>query len=132
SLPAVSVSQPTGGAGNVPPSLIAPFWDDLLLESGTSNVSTRVIGTAPNRQFIVEWSHVSIIDQATSDVHADLTFEAILFEGSNDIQFVYQGMSGQLSDGSSATVGLQDLKRTTGILTSFNQPVVKSRTFITY
>src|SRR5262249_52807328 len=67
-----------------------------------------------------------------NDQHSNITFEVILFEGSNDVQFVYGDMTGPLSDGSSATVGMQDLKRTTAVLTSFNQPAVKSRTLITY
>src|SRR5262249_22821385 len=96
------------------------------------NVAVRVAGVAPNRQFIVEWSNMSIIDDQGNDQHSNITFEAILFEGSNDVQFVYGDLSGPLSDGSSATVGMQDLKRTTAVLTSFNQPLVKSRSVITY
>jgi hypothetical protein len=111
--------------------LIAPFWDDLVLD-GAANVSVRLAGSAPNRQFIVEWSHASIIDQSCHDVKADLTFEAILFEGSNDIQFVYGDLSGTSSDGSTATVGMQNLNRTIAVQTSFSQPSVKSRSFVTY
>jgi hypothetical protein len=130
-LPAATVPQTIGGTGAVPASLIAPFWDDLMLNA-TSSVNMRVAGSAPNRQFIVEWSNLSNIDDQGNDQHSSITFEAILFEGSNDVQFVYGDMSGPLSDGSSATVGMQDLKRTTAVLTSFNQPTVKSRSVITY
>jgi hypothetical protein len=133
SLPASAVQQKSCGPGSgaVPASLIAPFWDDLILD-GTANVSVRVAGSAPNRQFVIEWTNVSIIDQTCTDVHSNLTFEAVLFEGSNDIQFVYSDLSGPASDGSTAAVGMQDLKRTTGVLASFDQPVVKSRSMITY
>jgi hypothetical protein len=131
-LPAVTVPQTLGGTGTVPPSLIAPYWDDLFLNAGTGNVNVNVTGAAPNRQFIIEWSNMSVINDQGSDQHSNITFEAILFEGSNDVQFVYGDMTGPLSDGSSATVGMQDLKRTTAVLTSFNQPSVKSRSVITY
>lgn len=132
-LPAKAVPQKSCGPGTgaVPASLIAPFWDDLILD-GTASVSIRVAGSAPNRQFIVEWANISIIDQTCKDVHPNLTFEAILFEGSNDIQFVYGDLTGPDSDGSTAAVGMQDLKRTTGVLASFDQPAVKSRSMITY
>src|SRR5581483_9081310 len=110
---------------------IAPFWDDLMFYLGPS-VTVRTFGTAPNRQLVVEWAHASIKDDSGKDQFADLTFEAILYEGSNDIQFVYGGLSGPLSDGSSATVGMQNLGRTAAVLTGFNQPVVKSTSVITY
>ncbi|HLH32848.1 MAG TPA: hypothetical protein VKY31_16725, partial [Terriglobia bacterium] len=131
-LPATTVTQTAGGTGVVPASLIAPFWDDLVLPSALGSVSSRVTGIAPNRQFIVEWSKASIIDDSGTDKGANITFEVILFEGSNDVQFVYGDMTGPFSDGSSATVGMQDLSRTTAVLTSFNQPVVKSHSSITY
>ncbi len=132
SLPAATVPQTTGGTGTVPASLIAPYWDDLILKAGTSNVSMRVAGTAPNRQLIVEWSNLSILDDSGNDQNASVTFEAVLYEGSNDIQFLYGDLSGPLSNGSSATVGMQNLNRTSAVLTSFNQPTVKNKSVLTY
>jgi hypothetical protein len=41
-------------------------------------------------------------------------------------------MTGERSDGSSATVGAQDLKRITAVQTGFNRPTVSSGFFITY
>jgi Matrixin/IPT/TIG domain len=130
-LPGQSVSQPMGGTGVIPPSLIAPFWDDLVMKSG-STISARTVGNAPNRQFVVEWSNMSILDENGNDRGASLTFEAVLFEGSNDIQFLYNSMSGPFSDGSSATIGAQNLSRSTAIQTGFNQPIVSSSHFKTY
>ena len=131
SLPAQRAARPGGGVAQVPPSLIAPFWDDLVLHAD-SKVTVRTAGIAPNRQFVVEWSNMSILDEDGRDLNARLTFEAILFEGSNDIQFVYQNMTGHRSDASSATVGAQDQKRTTALQAGFNQAIIFSRGFITY
>lgn len=131
SLPAQTVTRPGGSAGLVPASLIAAFWDDLILKSNSA-VTTRVLGSSPNRRFVVEWSNVSILDEEGVDLNANLTFEAVLFEGSNDIQYVYQSVSGPRSDGSSATVGAQDLKRTTAFQSGFNQPIIRNGHFITY
>jgi len=55
-----------------------------------------------------------------------------LFEGTNDIQFLYRSMTGPRSDGASATIGAQNLKRDTAIQTGFNQPIVTSGYFTTY
>ncbi len=131
-LPGSSVTRPGGSAGTTPQSLIAPFFDDLLLLPGVSSVSTRLTGEAPNRQFVIEWSNLSILDDSGLNLNASVTFEAILFEGSNDIQFVYVTANGQRSDGSGATIGVQDLQRTTGIQTGFNQPIIHTGSFITY
>lgn len=131
SLPAQTVTRPGGSPGTVPASLIAPFWDDLVLKSG-SLVASRTIGTAPNRQFVIQWWNVGILDEEGRDQNAALTFEAILFEGSNDIQFLYRTMTGPRSDGSSATIGAQDLKRRTAIQSGFNQAIVRSGFLTTY
>jgi hypothetical protein len=130
-LPSQTVTRAGGTVGSVPPSLIAPFWDDLVMKP-ESAVTTRIVGSAPNRQFVVEWSNMSILDEDGRDLNSNLTFEAILFEGTNDIQFVYRDMTGLRSDGSSATVGAQDLKRSTAIQSGFNQPIVSSGSFRTY
>ena len=75
---------------------------------------------------------MSILDEEGKDQNSSLTFEAVLFEGSNDIQFLYRSVSGPRSDGSSATVGAQDLKRTSAIQSGFNQSIVFSGYFTTY
>jgi hypothetical protein len=131
-LPAATVTLPSGGTGVVPPSLIAPFWSYLILPPEISSAGVRVTGSAPNRQFIVDWSNASIIGASGANPQTSVTFEIVLYEGSNDIQFVYGDMSGPGSAGSSATVGMQDLSRTTAVLTGFDQPVVNSQSLITY
>jgi hypothetical protein len=116
----------------MPRALIGPFFDDLLLVPSIGSVSTRVIGVEPNRQFIVQWTNMSILDESGCDVQASVTVQAVLFEGSNDVMFVYPSLTGPRSDGSSATVGMQDSARSTGFHTSFNQPNLRSGMFQTY
>lgn len=93
-------------------SFIAPFWDDLYLESSESHGLWYVTeGTSPNRRFIIQW-----YAEGLSQDDNQLIFQAILFEGTNDIQFSYAimrdvngddgiGDSGA-ADGSSATIGV--------------------------
>ena len=130
-LPADTVVRPSGGDGVIPPALIAPFFDDLILCGGAS-VTTRVTGSAPNRRFIVQWSGVSILDEVGEDLDADLTFELILYEGSNDVRFVYKSMTGALSDGAGATIGMQNLLRDRAVQSGFDQSIVGTGTAVTY
>ncbi len=132
SLPGTSAPDASGTARTIPPSLIAPFFDDLALVPGTSSVTTKVVGAAPNRQLALQWNKMTILNEDGNDLHATLTFEAILFEGSNDIQFVYQSMSGSRSNGSSATIGLQNLARNRAVQTGFNEAKVGTGSFLTY
>ena len=73
-----------------------------------------------------------ILDENGTDLKANLTFEAVLFEGSNDVQFLYQILSGPRSDGSSATVGMQNSLRGTGILSVFNRASIGNGYFFSY
>jgi hypothetical protein len=130
-LPGATSQRPDGSMGSIAPALIAPFFDDLFL-TASSNVSVRTVGVAPNRQFVIEWANVGIFDESGNDTSANLAFEAILFEGSNDIEFVYGSMSGPRSDGSSATIGIQNSTRTKAVQTGFNQSIVSSGVSIPY
>lgn len=129
-------SQPQYQSGSLPgstlpPALIAPFFADLFLPGGSS-VIARTVGTAPNRQLVVEWLNAGILDSQGNDLGASVTFEAILYEGSNDIQFIYSSVAGAKSDGSSATIGIQDSTRTLAVQTGFNQSVVTAGKVISY
>lgn len=69
----------------------------------------RTVGTAPNRQFVVEWLDVS----AYMHDMAHLTFEAVLSETTNTVDVLFNtltgtGMDSIAVDGSNATVGIQN------------------------
>ena len=130
-LPGTTVQRPDGTTGSIPSALIAPFFEDLFIKSSGA-VTVQTVGTAPNRQFIVEWLNVGILDEQGNDVGANLIFEAILYEGSNDIQFVYGPVSGGRSDGSFATIGIQDSTRTQAVQSGYNQSIVSSGSSIGY
>ena len=100
---------------------ILPFWDDI--DSDTGNVYWEVQGTTPNRMLIVEWynrPHFSNIGSAT--------FEAILYEATNEIKFQYADVDfgdPLYNNGVSATVGINK-DATTALQVSFNQPVIQN------
>ncbi len=94
-------------------NVVAPFLTDLVLRAAPgSDICTATIGAAPNRQFVVEWLDVSAY--AASATH--LTFELVLHETANTVDFVYSrldpgtgadaGVDPTRVDGSHATIGL--------------------------
>lgn len=113
-------------------SLIVPFWDDLYTFTGegtvgrSSNVYYTTVGTAPNRQFVVEWFDIPHANAATNNATTDTaTFELILYETTNNIKFQYKdvtfGRPQDLDNGRSATVGIR-LDQYQVHQYSFNQP----------
>ena len=136
-LPGTEVLLANDSKGSLPPALIAPFFDDLYIRQGIfssskRSVSVLILGTSPNRKLVIEWSNMGILEEGGKDVGAHLTFETILFEGSNDIQFLYSSLSGPRSDGSYATVGLQDSTRTKAAQSGYNQAILSSGNAISY
>lgn len=101
-----------GGDGAMPMreegALVAPFWQNLALRSDSSAICTAVFGTAPNRQFVIEWLDA----MPRGDTTTHVTFEAVLTEGTNTVDMVYQRLDPgssppEESDGSWSAIGLQ-------------------------
>ena len=103
-----------------PDNFIAAFWDDLAVDA-TGDIMYQTIGTAPNRKLIIQFNNMTFWG---SDILLG-TIQVILYEGSNNIQMQYRNIvdlvSGRAS-GNSATIGLENMDGTDGILTSFNTP----------
>jgi hypothetical protein len=101
-----------------PNQFIAPFWDDLNPVAGGS-LYQITLGTPPNREYVVEWY---LIPRAGFDsTSSQLTFEVVLFEGSNQILLQYQTLLGTAADGSSATIGVEFADGNAGTEYSYNQ-----------
>src|SRR4051794_2061707 len=86
--------------------IIAPFWDDFNLGlNGGGDVYTSVVGSSPNRIFVLDWRDVVFYNNQNST----LTFEMLIYEsngGPNEIRFQYLSLNGAGANGSSATVGI--------------------------
>ncbi len=90
--------KPAAGMGD----MIAPYWDDLDLRL-IGFLETEVVGEAPDRIFVIEWDGVPRYETGEP-----LTFEVQLFEGSNDIVFLYQDVTqSEGGHGRKATIGIQ-------------------------
>ncbi|MFN9792404.1 MAG: S8 family serine peptidase [Pseudomonadota bacterium] len=113
----------------VPTALL--FWDDLDLRTTGGGIYTQVVGTAPNRQFIVEWRGKHFADAgATQTLNAALVFN----EGSANYEMRYAqvAVAGANAGGASATVGVQRSNTGTGFTQfSFNQAAIATGQVIT-
>ncbi|MCK4880538.1 MAG: hypothetical protein KAS82_07755, partial [Bacteroidales bacterium] len=101
-----------------PHNYIAAFWDDLIVHN-TGDIMYQTIGTAPNRKLVIQFNNMSFWG---SDILLG-TMQVILYEGSNNIQIQYRNIvdlvSGRAS-GNSATIGLENIDATIGVLSSYN------------
>ena len=100
--------------------MIAVFWDNLILNDGginsLGNVYADSIGTAPNRQFIIQWQY-----REGAFNQNDITFQVILYEKSGLIKFQYYEIDADFWSGRGAmpTIGIKQ-NITTGIEYAFN------------
>jgi cysteine-rich repeat protein len=96
--------------GTPPNGLVAALWKDLdpSLAAPAAGVYFQTLGTAPNRQFVVEFKGVpEHFDPTVSN-----TFEVILLESSNEIVVQYANGT---SPNKPAAAGLEDTTGTNGL-----------------
>ncbi len=110
-------SAPSAGTTN---AAVYPFWDDLIVDS-SSSVRTAVLGTAPNRQFVVEWRNVRFFTST-----ARVSFEVVLFEN-GDIAVAWKDIDATaIEQGGSATVGIENAAGTVALQYSLNTPALRT------
>lgn len=82
------------------------FWDALQMQvqgEPLGSVLYEVQGDEPNRKLIVQWT-----DMYFADTGAPMgTFQAILYESTNQIKFQYLDLHGERARGNHATIGIQ-------------------------
>lgn len=112
-----------GGPAPQMGDMIAPYWSDLdLTYMGT--LDTETVGTAPNRIFVVEWDSVPPYGAELDDT---VTFSVQLFEGSNDLVFLYEDVITQVgSNGGHATIGIQSTNQGAALQLGCNQASVSN------
>lgn len=92
---------------NPPNGVLAVHWGDNMTRD--PGVCLAVLGPPGRRQFVVEWTDQHYC--CTDDPMVHLTFEAILSEGTNTIDYVYQDLRGARPQ----TVGLENREGTDGL-----------------
>ncbi len=112
---------------NRPNAAIYALWDDMVVDSAAS-VRSQVVGTAPNRQFVLEWRDVTFFDAPQLRVR----FEMVLSE-SGGITFQYAGPSDDPRQrGGSATIGIENDSGTVAFQYSLNEPTVDAGSAIQF
>ena len=107
--PSVSDQRTNNLSGNTSLGpVLAPLWDDLDGTTGTASYTTT--GSSPNRILTVEWKNWEWNFQATS---ATVSFQLKLYEGTNNVEFVYRPESGSVVSGT-ASVGIKDTSAGSG------------------
>lgn len=108
--------------------MIAPFWDDLDLTS-FGFLEYDVVGEAPDRIFVLEWDNIPRFGEPEDRV----TFAVQLFEGSQDIIFLYEDVTMlEGNNGNSATIGIQSEAQGLALQFGCNQPVVANASRIRF
>ena len=108
----LGTSLDTGSNKAIPHSLngsphvaIAPWWDTLYDQDSSPGpatiISTRTFGSAPNREFVIDWANVTASSSSTS---ARFSFQVRLFEGTNRVRFSYKPNASPSTGG--ASVGI--------------------------
>jgi serine protease len=104
----------------LPNAIIAPYWDDL--DGGAGTIYSTVQGVAPARQMIVAWH-----DAVPLGGESPITFQAILYESTGDIEYQYLATDAgnpQVGDGASATIGVEGYEGLEGTAYSVNRAKV--------
>lgn len=120
-------------SASLPNNLIAPFWDDLEWDTGSSFL-WRIDGAAPNRTMTFEWNDFEFYD-GSSDGN-DLVFQVVLTEtGEWSIRNAPRAMPASTDPsvigssrrwGSQATIGAEGPDGTGAVNISFDDPTASA------
>lgn len=109
---------------NPPNAAIYPYWDDLFVDFEAS-VRTELLGTAPNRQYVIEWRNVAYY----GDFSRRVDFEVVLHENGR-ILTQYRNIADDGRErGNSATLGIENETGTVALQYSFNEATIGSPEF---
>ncbi len=103
---------------STPNNFIAAFWDDIVI-TPSGKILYTTIGAAPNRKCIIQWTNMGFY---SSSVLMG-TFSVILYEGTNEIRVQYRSIidnTSARSHGSSASIGIENSKGTSGLRYSYH------------
>jgi hypothetical protein len=97
-------------SGFSPANLIAPFWTDLY-KGGSSKILYATRGSAPNRVFILDYQDM----EEYANAAARISFQVLLYEGSNAIEIQFKKLEGLLSS-RRVSIGIQGVTESNAIV----------------
>ncbi|WP_336206476.1 S8 family serine peptidase [Nonomuraea sp. LPB2021202275-12-8] len=121
----------TGNNGTLPSTgtpnnAVYPFWDDLVLDA-ESGVYTGVTGTAPHRQYVIEWRNAKFYSDATQRI----SFSALLGEDGT-VGYRYKDIESERDQGVAATVGIENAAGDDALLYSYNEAALSTGQSLTF
>ncbi|WP_433551260.1 carboxypeptidase regulatory-like domain-containing protein [Micromonospora zamorensis] len=119
----------TGGALPAPVDpngLLAPFWDDLVVDAAAS-VRTGTVGAGSNEQFVVEWRNV----HRKSSTAQRLSFQVVLAADGTVITN-YDQLDNDAERGANAVVGMEAPSGEDGLVYSRATPALASGQAVTF
>ncbi|MBI4565528.1 MAG: hypothetical protein HY716_12610 [Planctomycetes bacterium] len=112
---------PRTDANNMASGLIAVFLDDMDGRGANDSAQWEVIGTAPSRRLVVQWTNWGWFGGGQQ---TDMTIQVQITESDgtqeSEIYFSYQGVTDDRESGNSATIGIQAVNATSFLQYSFN------------
>jgi N-acetylneuraminic acid mutarotase len=115
-------SIPSAGTPN---AAIYPFWDDLYVIPGDSTMWTKLQGSAPNRQFVIEWRNVAFF----GDFSRRVDFEVVLYENGRILTQYRNIAADGREQGNSATIGIENAAGNDALQYSFNEATIGTPDF---
>jgi hypothetical protein len=103
----------------VPNNLVCPYWDDWRTDTG-GHMYYQTLGTAGSHRFVCQWQDVQHFNGTGPS-----TFEAILYEGTNDVEFRYGSLSPN-----SPSIGVENADGSAG--TSINPGTIGTCQHLTF
>lgn len=104
---------------NTPNAAIYAFWDDLYVD-GPASVRTALLGSAPNRRFVIEWRNVAFY----ADFSRRVDVEMVLHEDGK-VSTQYRNIANDNREkGGSATVGIENETGTIGLQYAFDEAAI--------
>ncbi|GIM90710.1 hypothetical protein Ato02nite_025030 [Paractinoplanes toevensis] len=88
-------------SGADPNAVIAPFWDDLVVDASAS-VRTSVVGSGATQRFLIEWRNV----YRKGNTGQRLSFE-VLLSPDGTVTTNYDGLDNAAERGANALVGIE-------------------------
>jgi hypothetical protein len=103
-LPAGASANYPGDAFPASAPTLFPYWNDLIMTQANAGIFQQTIGTAPNRQWIVEWRAQEWNSAPTT---VNTIFAVVFTEGVEGFEFLYTQTGGAEPNGTGSTIGAQ-------------------------
>jgi hypothetical protein len=110
-----------------PNGAVYPYWDNLVVD-GEASVRIELLGTAPNRQFVIEWRNVAHF----GDFARRVDFEVVLYENGRILTQYRNIADNRREQGDSAMLGLEDETGKIAFQYAFNEPVIYNGLAVLY